>query len=127
MFGCPSGSLDAWLCQLGDSASEVELELACGLEPAFAGLAHQLRGDRRAQDLAERRLRRRELIGVRQEHLIEALLGGRKRVAVESEYAPHEAVDEVVELRLGDSAVDPSVPLRRVGIEVVGAQYDLDR
>src|SRR5258705_10537545 len=48
-------------------------------------------------------------------------------MAVEDEDAAHERLDEVIEFGFGESPVDPSVPLRRVGIEVVRAECDLDR
>src|SRR5690348_8176041 len=64
---------------------------------------------------------------VGQECLIEPLLGGRQRVTVERQHAPDESVDEVVELRFRDGSVDPAVPLRGVGVEVVAAEHYLDR
>src|SRR5579871_905347 len=126
MFGCPSIS-ERLLRELGDRVAEVELELARGPQPAIAGLAHQLCGDRRAQRLAERRLRRGKPARVRQVRLVEALLGGRKRLSVECEHAPHEVLHELIELRVGKSTVDPPISLCQLGVEVVPAECDLDR
>src|SRR6266702_2802268 len=67
------------------------------------------------------------MTGVGQECLIEPLLGGRQRMTVERQHAPYESVDEVVELRFGDGAVDPAVLLRGVRVEVVPAEHYLDR
>src|SRR6478672_3520237 len=67
------------------------------------------------------------MTGVRQERLIEPLLGGRQRMTVERQHAPDESVDEVVELRFRDGSVDPAVLLRGVRVEVVPAEHYLDR
>src|SRR6476660_5536110 len=69
--------------QVGDLATEVELELAGGPKAAFTGFGHLLECCRRPQEPAEGRLRRlkRDLVG--QAVLIEDRLGGIQRLAIE--------------------------------------------
>jgi hypothetical protein len=70
--------------QVGDLATEVELELAGGPKAAFTGFGHLLECCRRPQEPAEGRLRRlkRDLVG--QAAFIEDRLGGIQRLAMGS-------------------------------------------
>jgi hypothetical protein len=58
--------------------------------------------------------------------VVQDLLRRRQRLTVEGEDAAHETGDEVIQLGVGDCVVDPPVPLRGGGIEVIGSHDDLD-
>lgn len=59
--------------------------------------------------------------------LIEGLFGQRDRRPVERRHPPRPAVDEGLELVVGDGTVDPAVPLGGVGIEILCGRDDFQR
>ena len=56
--------------------------------------------------------------------LIDDLFGCGHSPPVETGYAVGESVDERVQFRIRYRAIDSTVTLRRIGIEVIGAYYN---
>jgi hypothetical protein len=77
--------------------------------------------------LEEQVLRGLQLRRIGKPRGVDDRLGGAEGLLVERDDAPDEVVDKAVEFGVRDCAIDPTLALRRIGIEIVLAEDDLER